>query len=99
MIELRVEIRQKSLNDPDQVGISTPGGNSNCSGRELNCLSLDENPDRGVGVPTTSAHYSDSNPRATPGVGPLLITRYVQRTVTAQEPDSSQLLREIRQAF
>src|SRR5260221_13123019 len=99
MIELKVGILKKSLNAPDQVGISTTAGNSNCSGRELNSISLDENPDRGLRVRTTSEHYSDSTARPTPGVGHLLINVYVQVTVTAQDPDSSQLLRDFIKAF
>jgi integrase len=48
---------------------------------------------------TTSEHYSDSTARVTPGVGRLLVNVYVQVTVTAQDPDSSQLLRDFRKVF
>src|SRR5260221_212263 len=99
MIELKVGILKKSLNAPDQVGISTTAGNSNCSGRELNSISLDENPDRGLRVRTTSEHYSDSTARVTPGVGHLLVNVYVQVTVTAQDPNSGQMLRNFRRVF
>jgi integrase len=48
---------------------------------------------------TTSEHYSDSTARATPGVGRLLVNVYVQVTVTAEDPDSGQLLRDFRKVF
>jgi Phage integrase family len=48
---------------------------------------------------TTSEHYSDSTARATPGVGRLLVNVYVQVTVTAQDPDSGQPLRDFRKVF
>jgi len=48
---------------------------------------------------TTSEHYSDSTARATPGIGPILVNVYVQLTVTAQDPDSRQQLRDFRRVF
>jgi integrase len=48
---------------------------------------------------TTSEHYSDSTARVTPGVGHLLVNVYVQVTVTAQDPDSGQLLHDFRKVF
>ncbi len=48
---------------------------------------------------TTSEHYSDSTARVTPGVGHLLVNVYVQVTVTAQDPNSGQMLRNFRRVF
>ena len=48
---------------------------------------------------TTSEHYSDSTARVTPDVWRLLVNIYVQVTVTAEDPDSGQLLRDPRKVF
>jgi integrase len=48
---------------------------------------------------TTSEHYSDSTARVTPDVGRLLVNIYVQVTVTAEDPDSGQLLRDPRKVL
>ena len=49
IFEFRVKVRQKTLNNPDEVAISTLVRNSDGNRRELNPLSLGENLDRGLG--------------------------------------------------